>query len=1092
MAGNRMPLPRAAVIAGAIFLFAGLLYAGDTTTQAAPAKPLALFYTWLEPTGAPREDSTVLMAFRDPDAGDRLTVVWFLPQEKAAKPGSFAQASGVLAKAFHLQFSEAEQQDSLTKFRDALRAQSAPRGLPKQPLYHVTLVYVKEAQPTTPIRTPQFSLLPNWNDLVGPDEKEFVRLSQQPVILEVTTKGSGVVKLAATQDLLLVKPASNSFRTDQERLAANLEASAFDLLAAMAKQEARAPSSVDLRLAEGDKNAPCARVVGKLSTALSSPLVSMEVRGSTARRFILETLPSQLEVNPVEETPSDHWVMANWGLQEAQLAGVVFESGRYKIVQAQSVGVAGCSRKALSLDGRVKTENGERPLKAGDFSSITSARESEGGWSLWIRPTHGLQIGPLRRVFAEGSIHVEFASVDENNLFALVFPWLLVSGYVLFGLVAVLLFLRSYRKSRPLQDSADRFVPENIRDGEGLIAKLLEGEEAWWRKLNSNLSPQEKGQLDRNRQDAVLLTGVLNRLVNSSGKLLEIGDFPSTQEFPPRIWLHEETRSLLAERDLSVEAVRNLNRLLLEGLLSKFIAPVQSPAAESGVVEPPPNGGAEGGVAQGGRPQEKDVPPVDLESTPRELAELRRQIEILQGESDRAKAGERSQENRFISEAAESARLRQEVSDLKAKRTTQANDIKKKTEQIKDQKKDLEAKDRKIRDLQSENGRLTSSVTTIKGSLQKKNDENANLRESERALSTKVEAWKTALRSIGSNPEEIAEHWDRETGWLKMFTDAVQAFFQAADAEEATAALKGRLPKKLSEALDTLGTEMRAGRTLVEEILRDLANEQGTDNLVRPGPNMGAGELRLVYQGLRQQRAAIDRVRKRNPRIANVIWVIEEMRQLAELLARMAADPGARLLTGTLLEPAPLATALQGIAEKSEERWNEMQRTVAGPERGIGVAAPRAFEDFLDWFLDGERLQTLTNILRLAQVVKVYCEGASDTGTEEFYKRSVSYCEECLELQKRFGWIGVQLAPISFFKPPQIEAGWAFHENGDGHPLIFESYSLKKLAVNKAVALGEDVTRAVGDVSTWGFHCDGYEELRSDTRGWLCRGWRTL
>ena len=130
------------------------------------------------------------------------------------------------------------------------------------------------------------------------------------------------------------------------------------------------------------------------------------------------------------------------------------------------------------------------------------------------------------------------------------------------------------------------------------------------------------------------------------------------------------------------------------------------------------------------------------------------------------------------------------------------------------------------------------------------------------------------------------------------------------------------------------------------------------------------------------------------------------------------------------------------------------------------------------------------HLLRLEQVLSVYCRGA-EGAADELYERSEPFRRSCRKLVRVLGEGGVELAPIRFFEPAQ--AGWSFHENIDGIPLLFTNPHLRALAVARFREQADrDLSRTVGDVSFWGFRCPDFPDLRGESRGWLCRGWRTL
>jgi hypothetical protein len=555
----------------------------ETPQQAASAKPIELFYTWLEPNGVPGDKSTVLMAFRNPEKEGRLRIFWWIPQEDG---GNFSEIDEALRKALYSQFSDKlAKQDSLEAVRKALRDHKTQQTILNGPLYDVSVKYVAEARPRVPIRTTDF--MPTWNDLFGQSTS---KLS----ILRVETDHLGQIKIAATQNLLLLKRATSRPNRDaQSEIVINLEAAAVELLAAMAEQEKNFPEIVDFRfLTEWDVEGNCPLLKQQLSRLLSRP-ASLE--SIPRRRDILSTIlgsstdPAGLAIIPVDFY--SHWTLSNTSLKEVNFTEIAFQERASGPVTKllKNASISGCGQGKLSVffsDGK----NHKELARERDFK-VDPERIKPGSWRLVItRRNSKPWIAGSRASVVNGEIQVELERFGARHLFSkvvslgvsvlrMVTPWLWRAGLA-FGVLLGLVWL---------------------------------GRRTWhrWRKQPSEPTPVEP----------------------------------------------------------SASAVDTL-------------PPVD--AAKSGAEVPIETGNREPYESTGetGKPQ---APASNTAAEPlQQSVVLHQQLESLREEREKIKRELREKEDRYVSAAGESTRLRKELTDLKERVTAQKEELKAKTEQTKD------------------------------------------------------------------------------------------------------------------------------------------------------------------------------------------------------------------------------------------------------------------------------------------------------------------------------------------------------------------------------------------------------------------------
>ncbi len=1061
-----------------------------------------LFFTWL---GEPKDDRTAnattvgLGAFRDREG--QLHLVLLQPDERGNEAeGNFAKASSSL-KGLLVPEPEAPENKKwlvVSGLRDQLRAKGTEPVQIDAGSYNLVVRRVVTS-PNWAVTAEEVESFRSWN-------QRWADLGGSPLrVLRVFQDGLSRATVVFSQEALVLAP---ELEAEPWVPAWRIEAAAVALLADMARVEGGEEGSVDL----GDPSSPgpCADLAEPFRETLAHPLTSD--RGAELRGNLKRSLAGRTAGNLSIRMDGDRLRLQNRGLGAARLGEVELAwEGREPVrhrVQPRALEVEGCG----TLDIQVLL--GGRPLSAQGLPALKVARlDSPGDWRLSVQAGPGLprtakvwwQPGRLVLDFRPGLLDLLPSWATRPETLAVLLRALVLGGLLWMLGRSVWAHRRRVAEIPAAPTAPDHgpaaepwlFTAEDVRDPVELVQALLGRQEEWYRRLRrgfgrAGLWRLRLGRWRRQLKRAEEWEAVRRGLVRGLNRAVTRGRFLEGYSLTDReaAQLRPETCTLLGNLGLEGPGLRQHNRRLLGDLLAQFVtragesgspvappAPPPEPSEAPGPAPPPVHRGE---IADGARlrqeiedlkkqlqekEQQREEHGKQRQELQATLTKLRVEAEGLRAEKQRLAARVDEKDRLLAREREEHERERQELQATLEKLRVEAEGLRAENERLAvrvDERDRLLAQEREEHEKQRQELQTTvarlDDIQTQKDRLERQcEDLGGKVRALEAAgedSRKQLQLWQDTLGGLGAHPQAVLERWQGETGWLARLSESVQTFLRDSGGVEAEVrrALAGQDHQALAAAFETV-------------------------------------------RGAAHRERALARVRSATPGVANLPWLLDVLERLAQDLARVAASPGAALLYGTDLAPDRLGPALQETARVALGRWEETIQRLAEAEAeadgGQGVARSGAeLGEFLDWLLDGRRFQSLVNLLRLEQVTAVYCQGAADPRASALHRDTETLRGGCRELGRHLAAVGIRLAPLAFFQAPP--AAWRFHENGDGRPLLFESPALQELATDRFRAAAEDLTRTVGDVSTWGFACDDYPDLKSDSRGWLCRGWRTL
>ncbi len=1082
--------------------------------SAEPQELVHMFFTWLEEPKADRRQnaSTLgLIAFRGWEAGARPELVLWQPDNRRDNAeGNYANASPTLAEILEFRVEEGESGDPSAKrravnvLRDALRTQGAEPWM-AGPEYSVYVHRIPQPAPEIPVTTSETGSLKEWNELLAPSDAEGDRTIGPYTLELVWSSDSAPTTIVLDRDLLFLR----GLRTDEDAAAWKIEAAAAELLRAIAQNEDREQRlSIDLSNPEGACSPLASLVRENLEIPLNTP--GAAERRKSLQQQIFNRLSDQLEISGQTAVS---WRIENRGLLPANLSKGVFYQEKtkptpWKIPRAD-LSIAGCTVLPIRLsvtEGRGRGEKVPSPRLEHLFELEAVRRETE-GWQLELRAQPYARPFQLEEVeLDQGALVVRLSRLSlPDPLLPGLFVVLVLM--VLAGLIGWWFWrrLRTPRKEPDLQPGRWLLRPQDLREPRSLLDALRDGNDGWIMDLRKSFGRSGlwrlrlwlwKRRLDTDAGDHTVkeeMVAKLNRELDTDSRLLDVNRLSIDE----KARLRSETSRLL-KISSPTDVSRDLrNRLVLGVLLPNIIHKVEcveEQAAEeqcskkevlgdSSSVEEVRRRDSEPEPEADQEPlHEEDEVPIEPEEKiaedDSELIALNRKCEEPQRPWDEAGREIHDEDVETVQQDAQGASLSQDRSTLENEVEKELSrscaTIENTVEQLRAQEEQISRARSLLEEmgtqLSSQKDQLSRGRSTLEKRIEQREEENRNL-----------------LAELNS-----------ETGWLGKLNELLTSFLTSESTvsqERVAKVLSDRDDEALREALTHIHEQGSQDRSLIAEILTDLTADVGGEAPIEDLTQASPEDPRHAYRELLKRRRCLDLVRGSSPKVANVTWLVDALRQVAECLVELGEGSSAELLDASNLTPKRLGEAVKSVAQEGEGRWNkklqEASALVAddGPE---AVSSAKMLGEYLNWLLDGKPLETLTNVLRLEQVTAVYCKDSSDQRADALYRDTARYRAACGELRKRLEWLGVRMAPIAFFEPADDGKLWRFDEHREGRPLIFESTFLQELAVNKLRGAREDLRKTVGDVSTWGFSCEDYPEIKSDSRGWLCRGWRNL
>lgn len=360
--------------------------------------------------------------------------------------------------------------------------------------------------------------------------------------------------------------------------------------------------------------------------------------------------------------------------------------------------------------------------------------------------------------------------------------------------------------------------------------------------------------------------------------------------------------------------------------------------------------------------------------------------------------------------------------------------------------------------------------------------------------------WQQALAAYGQTPEEVADEARREreragglgTVLRGLALDAGERLDALLDPGEPGIDLQAGTEGTAAgarDAAEAVARRMDRLSALLERVYRARAAElyRVSDAEVRLDPS-----LPLLAQLERDERLAAEvrRLREATRRTPGILALTLALEEAGRALAQLGEERS-RLDT-TDLAPSGLARQLRDMGAAAETRWHQVL-LAAARAAADGAHDPSAdlSLDFVDWLLGNARVQLLTQMLRLREVIGAYFHGSGAEDAESLYRRRQEYDRACDSVVLCLRGLGVYLDRVSFLKPPPAGDGGHF-ENIGGRPLILTSPALQDIVVARVRAATVELSETIADVSDWGYACPGLPFTGKPTRGWLCRGLENL
>jgi len=360
--------------------------------------------------------------------------------------------------------------------------------------------------------------------------------------------------------------------------------------------------------------------------------------------------------------------------------------------------------------------------------------------------------------------------------------------------------------------------------------------------------------------------------------------------------------------------------------------------------------------------------------------------------------------------------------------------------------------------------------------------------------------WRQVLAAYGQTADEVADEARRQReraeqlgavlrGLARTAGERLDALLDPGEPGIDLPAEPAALAAGAQAAAEAVVRRMDRLSAALERVVRARATElyRTPDAAVRLDPSVPVLAQLERDERLASEVRRIHQATRRTPGILALrIALAEAGRTLAELgEARSRLD-------ATDLAPAELARQLREMGAAADTRWHELVLAAAraAGEGGHDASADLSL-DFIDWLLGNARVQSLTQLLRLREVIGAYFHGSGAEDAESLYRQRQEYDRACESVILCLRGLGVYLDRVSYLKPPPAGDGGHF-ENIGGRPLILSSPALQDIVVARVRAATRELSETIADVSDWGYACPGLPFTGKPTRGWLCRGLEDL
>ena len=147
----------------------------------------------------------------------------------------------------------------------------------------------------------------------------------------------------------------------------------------------------------------------------------------------------------------------------------------------------------------------------------------------------------------------------------------------------------------------------------------------------------------------------------------------------------------------------------------------------------------------------------------------------------------------------------------------------------------------------------------------------------------------------------------------------------------------------------------------------------------------------------------------------------------------------------------------------------------------------QVLRSFLRQLLSDKYL-ALLGMLRLWQVMEIYCRDSVATPAAALHTHSEKYRRNCVRILSDFESLGVHFHKIRYLRDP-YEDGLTFNEAASVPPLQTNANLFALIRNRLDSKLSPPPWKTVADVAFWGFECDLNPSMNCQSQLWL---WRSL
>jgi hypothetical protein len=326
------------------------------------------------------------------------------------------------------------------------------------------------------------------------------------------------------------------------------------------------------------------------------------------------------------------------------------------------------------------------------------------------------------------------------------------------------------------------------------------------------------------------------------------------------------------------------------------------------------------------------------------------------------------------------------------------------------------------------------------------------------------------IRAPESLPQATRDYKQR----LEGFTSQVEAALPRLESID-------RTPAKLLELQDQLDAE-RTEHKRWRDCLKELGDSpeaivKNWQELKKEQRHVSKAQVQLTPPAT-DERVFRARLVSRDIKKAG-----EQLIEIEKLDARYAS-----LFTGTGLELSALASQLSDAASSSDATltWQlKEQVRLLNSELSQQERMDQVLRAFLRQLLMQEYV-ALLSMLRLWQVIEIYCCDSKDPLAAAFHIQSKEYRRTCVQFLSDFDCLQVHFHKIRFLEDP-VNAGLTFTESPSVPP-IQNNPMLFAIIRNRLDSTGgSNYWRTTADVALWGFECSLDPGLNCETQLWLWR-----